>query len=93
MAQIFKNQYDSNRGAKNIILQASCHWLKMVFYLLYQILFYVALYVWEELPSKRIVFCGLSSLQNPKDAGDLQKTAATYRVLLSSFGFSSFLFV
>lgn len=48
--------------AMNVILQGSFPWLKTVFYLNYQISFYVALYVWEALPSRQRVFAS-STLQ------------------------------
>lgn len=52
--------------AMNVILQGSFPWLEIVLYLHYQIPFYVALYVWEALPSKWMVFCGLFSLHPPR---------------------------
>lgn len=55
--------------ATNVILQGSLPWLKPVFYLHYQFSFYVAFYVWEALPSKQIVLCGLLSIQPPKEVG------------------------
>lgn len=55
--------------AMNVILQGSFPWLKTLFYLHYRISFYVALYVWEALPSKQIVFCRLLSLQPPEEVG------------------------